>query len=223
MVVIRKLIAAFLVICLACLLLTPAAAIGADELDALLEDVELVPIAPGSSDLDNYLEMLMPQIWEELADDDVEDLDTFLMELSTYDKLTACYDYIVDTVSYGSHTANLGTEMGSTTCRSIYNSYGAVEGFGAVALSANVGMCNAYASAFILMARKLGFEAELVKGSTQSRGGGYAYHEWAEVIIGDDAFVFDPQLDQSLMRQGLGSHVVFFKTYDQLPGRYNKY
>lgn len=175
----------------------------------IFNEAELSAVSPSSQALDDYLDELMPT----LIDDDME----------PYEQLRACYDYLVDNVRYGSHMGNLGATINGVSCNSIYSSYGAVEGFGAVALSAKVGMCNAYASAFILMARKIGYDAYLVEGSTKAGGGGYAYHEWAEIDIDDAVYVFDPQLEQDLVGAGLGEYAVFGKTYEQIPGRYIKY
>lgn len=174
----------------------------------ILNSAELDPKEPKSPDLAEYLGELMP----ELIND----------EMDTYEKVKACYDYVKDNTKYGSHVANLGAKIGNTTCGAIDRKYGAVEGYGAVALVAKVGMCNAYASAFILMAREIGLDAYLVKGSTKSRGG-YAYHEWCEINIDGTIYVFDPQLDQSLQKSGLKEYMVFCVTYDQIKGRYIKY
>lgn len=210
---------------------------------------ELTPTSPKSQALDAYLDELLAELLvdyplpaaeeqqpEEEAVAEEESILVFREEeedevpeaveedpIYTYNQVKICYDYLIANVSYGSHMSNLGAAVGNTTCRSIYSSYGAVEGFGAVALSAKKGMCNAYASAFILMARKIGLNAYLVTGQTRSGRGGYTYHEWAEIQIGEQIYLFDPQLDQSLANQGLGSYTVFCKTYDQVPGRYIRY
>lgn len=199
------------------LLLTalPVGAFAAQDADSpidLLDEAELNPVSPRSEALDALLDDIMDDIFAETDED-----------LDTYGQVKACYDYLVANVRYGSHTANLGAMVNdSVSCRSIYSSYGAVEGFGAVALTARVGMCNAYASAFILMARKIGLDAYLVKGSTRSGGGGYAYHEWAEIKIDDSVYVFDPQLEQNLVAAGLPRYTVFCRTYSEIPGRYSK-
>jgi len=166
----------------------------------------LNPANPQSPELNELLDDIMAQLIDE--------------EMDYFEQLKACYDYVVENTRYGSHLSHLDARVGDTTCRAIYRQYGEVEGFGAVALAANVGMCNAYASAFIMMARKIGYDAYLVRGSTKSGGGGYAYHEWCEIDIDGTRYVFDPQLDQSLARAGLKKYMVFGVTYDQIPGRY---
>lgn len=193
---------------------TPANMLAADSADSradIFNATELNPVSPKSEALDILLDDIMDDI---LANTD---------EYDTYEQMRACYDYVSSTVRYGSHTANLGAMVNDTvSCRQIFSSYGAVEGFGAVALTAKVGMCNAYASAFILMARKIGLNAYLVKGSTRSAGGGYAYHEWAEIEVDGAVYVFDPQLEQDLVTAGLSPYTVFCRTYDEIPGRYSK-
>lgn len=217
----KKILAFLLTICFSLGSALPAAAVEQDRID-LMNEAELTVVSPGSADLDEYLDALMMEIFYDLAPEDEEDPDWFVANLTTYEKAEACYDYLIENVSYGSHVANLGTAIGNTTCRAIDRIYGSVEGYGAVALTAEVGMCNAYASAFILMARKIGLKASLAKGYTRRRGGGWAYHEWAEITIGETVYAFDPQLDQSLSKQGLGEDIIFFKTYGEIPGRYSK-
>lgn len=155
---------------------------------------------------------------QQLVNDIVDDITT--ADMDTYEKVRACYDYLTANVQYGSHMRRLSTPVGETTCASIYSAYGELEGFGAVALTARTGYCNAYASAFILLTQTLGLDGHLVTGQTGSARGGYAYHEWAEIDIGDDVFVFDPQLEQNLVKAGLPAYTVFCRTYDEIPGRY---
>lgn len=175
----------------------------------VIESADLNPTDPQSEALD----MLLDEIMDEILDED----------MTTYEQVQTCYDYLVDTMSYGSHMSRIGTMVSDdVSCQQIYRNYGAVEGFGAVALTARVGMCNAYSSAFILMVRKIGLDADLVTGSTRSAGGGYAYHEWAEVDIDGTVYVFDPQLEQNLVSAGLPEYTVFCATYDEIPGRYIK-
>lgn len=179
------------------------------EIEEIINSAELNPQETASEELN----ALVLQRLEDALGEDAE-------ELTTYDKVKACYDYLTENTSYGSHMRYLSTPVGDTTCGSIYRSLGEVEGFGAVALSAHVGMCNAYAAAFILMTRSLGLDSHLVEGSTASSGGGQAYHKWAEIDIDGVSYVFDPQLEQNLVASGLPAYTVFCRTYDEIPGRY---
>ncbi|MCI8441240.1 MAG: transglutaminase domain-containing protein [Provencibacterium sp.] len=173
---------------------------------ALLDEVELSPSSCRSSQLQELVDSILDEIIEE--------------DMDTYEKVKACYDYVASTVTYGSHMRNLGAAVGDTTCAQIYADYGEIEGFGAVALSAKTGMCNAYASAFLLLIRPLGLNGHLVAGQTGRAGGGYAYHEWAEIDLNEESYLFDPQLEQDLTAAGLPAYMVFCRTYDEVPGRY---
>lgn len=173
---------------------------------AVLDAAELSPASCQSG----QLQELVDEILSEIIEDDMD----------TYEKVKACYDYVSSTVSYGSHMRNLSAAVGDTTCADIYARYGEVEGFGAVALSAKTGMCNAYASAFLLLIRPLGLQGHLVSGQTGRAGGGYAYHEWAEIELNEENYLFDPQLEQDLAAAGLPAYTVFCRTYDEVPGRY---
>lgn len=173
---------------------------------AILDGAELAPSSAQSEQLQELVEGILDEIIEE--------------DMDTYEKVKACYDYVSQNTSYGSHMRRLSTAVGDTTCGEIYRQFGELEGFGAVALSAKTGLCNAYASAFLLLVRPLGLSGALVSGQTRSGGGGYAYHEWAEIDIGDTTYLFDPQLEQDLVAAGLPAYTVFCRTYEQVPGRY---
>lgn len=211
---IKKLVAAVLSIAVTALLPFSVVAADISEADArrdIINSFEGLDVkAPQSQELSSYIDELLSEII-------TEDMDRF-------EQVKACFDYVRANTTYGTHytQANMNTRIGDTTIGSIYSRYGEVEGFGAVALVNGVGMCNAYASAFIMFARKLGFDAYLVKGSTKGSGGGYRYHEWCEINIDGVIYVFDPQLDQSFSRSGLGDYKIFCVTYDQIPGRFLK-
>lgn len=185
----------------------PTASSSAEQ--AVLDSAPLgEPQAPSSAALDG----LVDDVMDDIVTDDMD----------TYSKVKACYDYVTDNVSYGNHMAYMSTPIGQGTCWDVYMSHGEVEGFGAVALTAGKGMCNAYASAFILMVRQLGLNPRLVKGYTLGGGGSYAYHEWAELDIDGVTYVFDPQLEQDLVKSGLPAYTVFCKPYASLGRRYQK-
>ncbi|MDR2655759.1 MAG: hypothetical protein LBC56_06770 [Oscillospiraceae bacterium] len=176
-----------------------------ENIENLLNSVPLAPTAPQSADLNEYLDWLVPQITQG--------------KTSAYEKLLACYNYIVLNTKYGSHMAGLYAQVGGATCRGIYSNHGETEGFGAVALITHVGMCNAYAAAFILMARKVGLQdIYLEEGYFVNRSGRYNYHKWAEAKINGQLYVFDPQVEQNMS----ALYNNFCRLYSELPGRYVK-
>ncbi len=193
------------------LALSTAAGAFAQGTDAqeVLDGAELEPQSLQSEELGELVEETMDELCDE--------------EMGTYDKVAACYDYLVENMSYGNQMRYLNVEAGDTTCADIYYDCGEVEGFAAVALTSKVGYCNGYASALIVMLRTLGIDARLVEGETGSANGGYAYHKWAEADIGGTTYLFDPQLEQDLTAAGLPAYSVFCKTYGEVGDRYIKY
>ena len=175
---------------------------------AILDAAELEPSVTGIDALDALVAETLAKITNE--------------DMTTYEKVVACYDYLTDNMRYGSSMYHLNVPLGDTTCADIFYTYGEVDGFGAVALTSNYGLCNGYAAGFILLTRAIGLDADLVTGQTRSAGGGYAYHKWAEITIDGTAYAFDPQLDQSYAQKGLGEYSNFCKTYEQINGRYIK-
>ncbi len=175
---------------------------------SILNAAELEPAVTGIDALDALVAETLAEITSE--------------DMTTYEKVVACYDYLTDNMRYGSSMYHLNVPLGDTTCANIFYTYGEVDGFGAVALTSNYGLCNGYAAGFILLVRAIGLDADLVTGQTRSAGGGYAYHKWAEITIDGTAYAFDPQLDQSYARQGLGEYNNFCKTYGEINGRYLK-
>ncbi len=64
------------------------------------------------------------------------------------------------------------------------------------------GMCEDYAAEFVLLARRLGFEAEYVFGMTVSVKGDYVDHAWAVVKLDNNWYHVDPQLEDNIMLNG---------------------
>lgn len=194
------------------LLSTSLTAFAQDQQTSVQAKVNALPLSPtnaNSPELNAYLDSLLASITTD--------------QMDTYQKLTACFEYIIANTSYGSHMSGMGYTINGVTCNSIYSSYGDIEGYGAVVFASGKGYCNAYASAWMLLAQKLGVHAQMVEGSTRSGRGGYTYHKWAEVIIDGVTYVVDPQLQQSLRRYWVDDYSVYFSTYDEIPGRYIKY
>lgn len=176
--------------------------------ETMVNNLSLTSTQVASPELDAYLDEVMSTI---ITDD-----------MSTYTKLQVCYDYIISNTTYGSHLRYMGNTIKGITCTSIYNAYGEVAGYGAATLSSGKGLCNGYATAWMLMAEKVGVQSTLARGYTRRAGGGYAYHEWAEVTIDGVAYTVDPQLQQSLRKSGKDPYSVFFVSYADQVGRYKK-
>ena len=141
----------------------------------------------------------------------------FTSGMSTYDKVKACYDYIIYNTSYarGAYVSSAGFGNPSEGNNDAYIAWGALS-----CLTLGKGSCNTYSCAFIAMMKMIGLDAAYVSGSTHASGGGYVGHNWVEVYIGGQTYVFDPQVEDNI--SGGGTYQRFCKTYAQVSGKYIK-
>ena len=141
----------------------------------------------------------------------------FTSGMSTYDKVKACYDYIIYNTSYarGAYVSSAGFGSPSEGNNDAYIAWGALS-----CLTLGKGSCNTYSCAFIAMMKMIGLDAAYVSGSTHASGGGYVGHNWVEVYIGGQTYVFDPQVEDNI--SGGGTYQRFCKTYAQVSGKYIK-
>lgn len=126
-------------------------------------------------------------------------------DMTTYQKVLALYDYIIDTTDYYS--------PGMANYCSVY-----------YVLEQHIGNCNDYNYVMMAFLRYLGIDSALVVGQTHTASGGYTGHAWVEAYINGETYIFDPQIDDNIgQRSGTRSHQRFCKTYAELPDKYYPY
>lgn len=133
----------------------------------------------------------------------------------TYSKVKAIYDYLIYNTSYGSANYPSAGYGDLTEGSKGYIAWGAMR-----CLDIHVARCNQYTAAFIAMVRMIGLDAGYIDGMTSASGGGMVGHVWAEVYIGGQTYVFDPQVEDN-MTSGTIQYARFCKTYQQVSGRYS--
>lgn len=114
--------------------------------------------------------------------------------MSNSDKVQACYDYLAQTCTYG------------------YDGYKAVSidgyhndedkevaEFSYCILKDQLGTCENFSAAFVVMMRRLGYEANQVYGQVAMSAGGYDGHYWADVEINGRHYLFDPQVERNCL------------------------
>ena len=112
--------------------------------------------------------------------------------MSNYEKLEAIYKYVINNMSYDSSN-NLfdytvyENEFGTLR---YYINDGEIVYWTKQALTDKTGVCDTYASFFLALARRVGFNVYLVSGRVN--GGG---HTWNVLKIGDTNYYFDTQRD----------------------------
>jgi len=118
-------------------------------------------------------------------------------DMSNMEKLSACYQHMVNGYSY---KRTYDTIAGDWT-----------EPFAMDIFSTGQGNCYRYAAGFAALAKKLGFEAKVVTGRVKARKGGTTPHGWTEVLIGNNWYIFDSELQAANKRD------LYMKTYDNYP------
>ncbi len=183
----------FFVTCAAILLLLTNSARASDA-EWLLNNAELYPTASGDAYCDEAVEETLSRITYD--------------GMSTYEKVLACYDYLIDTCSYGDNVLRLDFPEDNGTARA----YGMLVG--------HVGACDDYSCAFAALTRAIGLNCYTVYGQTARADGGYTGHIWCVIAIDGVEYVFDPQIDDNIARGGPTGYYRFCVTYDETPDSY---
>ena len=145
----------FLLTCAAVMMLLTGSAKAADA-EYLLNNAELYPMSTGAAYCDAAVQETLSRITHG--------------GMTTYEKVVACYNYLVDTCRYGDNVLRLNFAEDNGTARA----YGMLTG--------HVGACDDYSCAFAALTRAIGLNCYTVYGQT-ARGVEY---------------VFDPQIDDNI-------------------------
>ena len=179
----------FLTICAITLLMTGSAK--AAQAEYVLNNAELYPTSTGA----DYCDEIVWQTLNQITTDD----------MTTAEKVRACYDYLVDTCSYGDNVLRLDFPEDNGTARA----YGMLVG--------HVGACDDYSCAFAALTRAIGLNCYTVYGQTARADGGYTGHIWCVIAVDGVEYVFDPQIDDNI---GADIYYRFCMTYDETPDSY---
>lgn len=183
----------FFVTCAAVLFLLTSSAKATDA-EYILNSAPLYPVSTGADYCDAAVQQTLAWITRP--------------EMSTYQKVKACYDYLIDTCSYGDNVLRLNFPEANGPARA----YGMLAG--------HVGACDDYSCAFAAMMRVLGLNCYTVYGQTARASGGYTGHIWCAMNINGVEYVFDPQIDDNIAKGGPTGYYRFCVRYDETPGSY---
>ena len=135
--------------------------------------------------------------------------------MTTYDKVKACYDYLINNCSYGNNELMMDyIDYYFYGYKYEVSTYGMLKG--------KIGVCDDYSAAFSVLMKAIGLDCYVVGGQTAKSGGGYTGHAWCEMNLNGTIYVFDPQVDDNIAKGGAIKYYRFGKTYDQVPGKYIK-
>lgn len=137
-------------------------------------------------------------------------------DMTTYQKVKACYDYLINNCSYG-HNEYVYDYIEA------YFFYGyqyEVSAYGM--LKGHIGVCDDYSATFAMLMQAIGLDCYVVGGQTTKASGGYTPHAWCEMNIDGVIYVFDPQVEDNIAKGGAIKYYRFCKTYEQVPSKYIK-
>lgn len=160
-----------------------------------VNEAALSPVRSGSKELNDLIDQILAQIITE--------------EMTNYDKVKACYDWLITNTEYG-----LNPEMPSieVTTWEEYEAYDV--------LSSHYGVCDHYAAAFAKMMQAVGLDCRVEGGFTHRADGGYTPHAWNIMTINGTEYVFDAQIDDNIAKGGAIGYHRFGKTYAEVPEKY---
>ena len=112
--------------------------------------------------------------------------------MSNYEKLQAIYNYVKNKLNYGQVPVNFSDILGLEENYSYYewDAYQVVRTY--YSLHTGYGVCDNYAALFMILARRIGFDAYVVGGSVNKVGGGTTGHAWVMIKAGGTYYIFDP-------------------------------
>lgn len=176
----------------------------------LRQTLNSIPLNPMQSTGDPELDQLLDNIFARII----------TPEMDTHDKLKACYDYLIENTQYGSapNNANGLDKTNWTWFFSYLDVYDATY----EVLTTGYGVCDHYASAFAVMARKIGLSMYRVNGETHTASGGFTGHAWCELQHNGVIYVFDPQVEDNIAGRngGVIRYLRFGGTEAQLADKY---
>lgn len=129
--------------------------------------------------------------------------------MSRSEQLRACYDYMIRNYDYGynyNYSYGNGKKSVAWATAILRDGYGA---------------CNNWSSAFMYVARALGYEVDLYYGRTAASRGGSAEHYWPVIRIEGMEYVFDPQVEGDITRRtGVIAYKRFGLSEAEADGKY---
>ena len=169
-----------------------------------------IPLNPMQSTGDPTLDQLLDSIFARII----------TPEMDTHDKLKACYDYLIENTQYSSAPNSLNSHNGTNW--TWFFSYLDVYDATYEVLTTGYGVCDHYASAFAVMARKIGVPMYRVNGETHTASGGFTGHAWCELQHNGVIYVFDPQVEDNIAGRNGGAirYLRFGGTETQLADKY---
>ena len=171
---------------------TTAAAAAPTSVEKLLNSAPLKPMKTNDPEIDSWVTDTLGKITNK--------------NMSTYQKVKAVYDYIIENFSY---YATWG--MGSmTSYESRYDKHLVTKASGMLYWQG--GVCHDYSALFVVMTRAIGLETYTVSGWVRKKSGGQTGHEWVFIKLNGQYYTFDPQVEQNNLVNGQNQYWFFCRS-----------
>ncbi|MCR5485157.1 MAG: transglutaminase domain-containing protein, partial [Clostridiales bacterium] len=149
---------------------------------------------------DEWLDMQVQSIFSVILKD----------SMSTYEKVVACYNYMIDTSEYGHMTMFVNP---SDFSRYVNEEDAKTVLFAKSILSNGKGVCDDYAALFLVLTRAIGLDCYYTTGYTTNTKGEKKAHSWNTITVNGKDYIFDVQVEDNQSDYGI-KYTFFCKEYD---------
>ncbi|MCR4615898.1 MAG: transglutaminase-like domain-containing protein [Clostridiales bacterium] len=159
---------------------------------------------------------------DDVLDEEIQEIfdNIFRPGMSTYEKVTACYDYVINHSVYG-------RKNWSVSARDV-PSYEKDQDSKIVVNARNIlktgtGVCDDYSAVFLVMTRAIGLDCYYTHGCTTNTKGETNSHIWNTITVNGVDYIFDTQVEDKKSSDGI-KYQFFCKSYDSSIAQiYSKY
>lgn len=147
---------------------------------SVLDSAKLSPVKTNYAPIDNMVDNIFSRILHD--------------GMSNSEKVQACYDYLAQNCTYGYDGYK------AVNIDSYYNDEDKeIAEFSYCILKDQLGTCENFSAAFVVMMRRLGYAANQIYGNVAMSAGGYDGHYWTDVEINGKHYLFDPQVERNCL------------------------
>ena len=133
--------------------------------------------------------------------------------MTTYQKVKACYDYLIDNAEYGGGSFSVPMRYTSMQDALTVACAKAI-------LTTKEGVCDDYSSAFMVMTRRIGLQSYTCPCQAPNQTGGVSGHMVAVIPVAGTDYLFDPQIEDYNAKGGKIPYRNFCKTFASMAKTY---
>lgn len=169
--------------------------------ETILNAATLNPMKTNDAELDALIDQIFAQIIKP--------------GMTTYQKVKACYDYLINNASYGG---------GSFSVPMRYTAFqdNLTAACAKAILTSKQGVCDDYSSAFMCMTRRIGLQSYTCACQAPNQSGGVSGHMVAFISVGGVNYIFDPQIEDYNAKGGKIPYRYFCKTFEAMAKTYTQ-